>query len=1656
MRITKVKDVKNVKGTLFKILRWVGGILGTLILLILILILLVRIPAVQNNLTQRAVSFLENKIGTKVQLDNIFISFPKKIVLKGLYIEDQSSDTLLYVGKLGVDTDLWGLTQNQIVLNTIELDYSTASIKRSPIDSTFNFDYIIQAFVGDTTPTSGNSKPWVFSIGTVSVTESQFTLDDKFSGNDVLLKIGELELEMDDFDLAESIYAIESFELTDTQAKIVQNKPTASSTEEDIPASMQPAISFEDINLYNVKIDYTNTLKGQNIFANLGNLIIEANGVDLNKNLLDIDELSLIESVIWYRQDEIQDETISIQKKDSVILFTGINIPWDIKVNELILANNSLQYDDFNIKPEESSIDFNHLFVSDLQITAEDLAVKGNSIAGSIDQLSFKEKSGFDIKYFSTDLALTDRKLDLNKFILQVGSSNIELNGSANFPSLVQYDQASIDFQLNRTSIALRDILLLAPTLLDSIPVDLPESLKLSIDTDVTGSLADLSINQFNLTTLDSTAIALKGNIKHLLDVDRIVLNLELQNFYTTAEDIRLTFVDSLIPTSMQMPEWITVKGIYVGTTQVSTINAAITSDVGNIDAKVNLNLLTVPVYDVLLKTKSLDVGKIFKQPETMGMLDMQAAVKGSGFTMNALNTAFDVAVQQFQYKQYNYKDFKLEGKLDKYLFSGTGSLNDENLNFVLTGDLDYQQEIPLYKFTFDLKNANFQKLNLSERPLKARGKLDINLSTSDFQIINGNLAIRKVAIYNGELLYTVDSLLFASIDQEGESSMKIESDIISGEFNGTFNLFSLGTVMRQHINQYFSLQDKTIIAYKAPQNFKFDLTLKNTDLITEILIPELDPFIPGKISGEFNSEENKLNIEIDIAKVKYASTAIDSLSVLIFSDASALNYKFRLKNITQDTLTIDALQLTGKIQNDVINSAFQILNSKDEKKYVLGGVIKSEQDKFRFSFLQDQVILNYTEWTVPEDNYLDFSSAGIQAHNFAITGGDEKISLVTTVKDSTVSVEFQDLQLSSLSRIIRGVMPASGKLNGNFKFTTSGKGNFNSKLRIDKLEIFDQPYGDLTLAMLYASNRYGIDLQIKNKDSGLKAEGFYQSGETTSAIDFSVALSTFNLKLIEPLSGGQLKNVEGIAKGNLHITGNFEEPVVRGKIGFQDASFNSTYLNSTFFLKNETIFFEESGLAFYDFTISDDKKNKAVIDGEILTQAYKEFRFRLRLTANNFQLLNTTAENNKLFYGKVNVNTVSRITGNSNRPKLDVTASLSSGSELTYIVPQSQKSVMERKGIVQFVDKDAVLDPFLANINIEDTITSVFAGIDISANLELSDQETLNIVIDPQTGDKLSVKGNSTLTFDMTSSGNMNLSGRYEITQGSYNLSFYKLMKRNFAIEKGSTIIWSGNPLNAQLDIRARFEVETTPLDLIANQINTTDQTQLNSYRQRLPFFVLLDIKGQLLAPQITFLLDMPVEKRGAFGGAIYAKVADINTRESDVNKQVFALLILKRFVSDNPLESQAGAGVSNATRTSVSRILSDQLNRLSENIKGVQLSLDIKSYEDFSTGEAQGDTQVQLGVSKSLLNDRLVVKLSGNVDVEGENTSQETVSDYIGDLALEYKLTKDGRFRVTGFRTSNYDMIDGELIETGAGLIYIKDYNTLRELLKRNAKEK
>jgi len=1647
----------RLKKWLIRILKIAAWFILSLVLLSILVIIVIRIPAVQRAITQRAVNFLEHKLGTTVALDRILVSFPKKIVLEGLYVEDQAKDTLLYAGEISVDTDLWKLFDHKIQVSHLEIASTTASVYRHDPDSSFNFSFIPQAFADTVkSDTPSTSASWEFTIRDITLSRMRIVYKDDLEGNNAHINIGNLELAFDKFDLPNAAYHADKLSLRDTHINISQSKANSTDTISSGDRAPLPDVSVKRLGLDHVVVRYAQQGIGQSIYVDAGKLAVTSNMVDLRKQLVSLGTIAMANTFISYQQMKTNTASVSDPHglpQDSVTLKLPL-VSWLVSAERLAFENNSIRFDDFNAPIVKKGFDPNHLWISNLTTTIDHIALTEKEAGANVRVFSMTERNGFPLRQLQGEFKLTNRELFLHNLLADTGDSRIELTGDARYQSLTDLisnpGTTTVNVPHVQLLIGIRDILYFKPDLLDSLPLHVPQEKNISIVTSLKGTLGDLTLNILDVRALTHTSLLAKGTIRNLPDFKKAVMSVTLEKFYTVRSDV-LTVIDSSNVNSIGVPEWLNVQGKFDGGLLKPSIRSSVTSDVGAIDINTTMRLDTIAhrdsyAGDVIFH--DVNLGKILKQP-ALGTITMKASVAGTGLTMDDVQATVDLAVDSFRFHNYSYRSFQVHGAVKKFFFSGKAALKDKNLAFDIDGDVDYNGDTPRYKLTLDLENADFKALHLSDRSLRARGTLNVDLATKNLKVLNGTVAIRKVAIFNGQALYKVDSMLFASIEQDGQTDIRLSSDIVSGTFHGTMNLFGMSDALKRYVDHYFSLQKEPAPA-KA-ENFKFDLVLKKTELLTDILFPSLKSFEPGPIKGEFNNLESKLNVHVALGKIHYSGYTLDSILLNVNSTKQAITCELLANNFRYDSIHLYAMKLDSRIAHDSIRTQIVVLDSLEKEKYKIGGVFRSLEQAVRFHITKNDVVLNYSPWDTPADNYIRFENRGITTHNVSLSSNGEKI-LLERATDSTsmLHVGFRSLQLSTLSAMVSGKKPiVDGRLNGDVNFPIMPRKLFHASVRIEDLVILKQVWGNVDVsARDLSEGKVNLTLSVQGENTDIRVSGRY----TESSSDISGTIKKVNLKILEPLLAKNVRDLGGDVNGKFKISGNLKKPALQGALTFNDAHFVSTYVNSGFRLKNETITFNENGILFSNFQVLDDGNNVATLRGAIKTKRYTDFDLDLKLSTANFQVLNTGPKDNPLYYGSVKVNSNATITGNLSQPVVEMSIGFSNDTQFTYVIPQSEKGVLDQKGIVVFVDKDEKRDPFLSSIHLADTIQSAVKGFNLTANIELSNKEIFNIVIDPITGDKLSVQGSSTLTLEMNPNGNMNLSGRYEISKGSYSLSFYKLVKRNFTIAGGSSITWYGDPLNAILDIKAIYTVETSPLELMATQIPGTPSEQ---YKQRVPFYVYLIIKGELLTPNISFQLDMPQDKRNIFSGSVYAKLQDVNTRDADVNKQVFALLVLQRFMADNPFENQASGDLATSARTSVSRILSDQLNRLSQNVKGVQLSFDVKSYEDYTSGQAAGQTQLQLGVSKNLLNDRLVVKLSGNVDVEGENSTQNSLTDYIGDLALEYKITADGRLRVTGFRNSDYDMIDGELTKTGAGLIYIKDYNAFKELFKANEKQ-
>lgn len=359
-----------------------------------------------------------------------------------------------------------------------------------------------------------------------------------------------------------------------------------------------------------------------------------------------------------------------------------------------------------------------------------------------------------------------------------------------------------------------------------------------------------------------------------------------------------------------------------------------------------------------------------------------------------------------------------------------------------------------------------------------------------------------------------------------------------------------------------------------------------------------------------------------------------------------------------------------------------------------------------------------------------------------------------------------------------------------------------------------------------------------------------------------------------------------------------------------------------------------------------------------------------------------------------------------------------------------------------------------------KDTVrmTSEFKGIDINANIEVNKNTLFRVIVDPKSGDNLEVTGDANLAFGIDQSGKISLSGTYTLNNGHYKASFQKVIKREFTIRQGSSITWSGDPMDGQMDLTAVYTTKAAATDLLAAELAGVSDSERNAYRKLLSYYVNLMLKGPILKPEISFSLDMAPKDQNAFGGLVYSKINLINTDPNELNKQVFSLLVLNKFLPTGNSNGTASSAVSTAARNSVNQVLSDQLNALSgKYIKGAELNFNLQTTEDYVGTTAQQNTALQVGVKKELFNQRVSVQVGSNIDLNSSQQTSTGAQNITGDVVVEYKITEDGRYRFKAFRENQFEgIIDGMLYKTGVGILFTRDYNSLKELFASPAKEK
>ena len=189
------------------------------------------------------------------------------------------------------------------------------------------------------------------------------------------------------------------------------------------------------------------------------------------------------------------------------------------------------------------------------------------------------------------------------------------------------------------------------------------------------------------------------------------------------------------------------------------------------------------------------------------------------------------------------------------------------------------------------------------------------------------------------------------------------------------------------------------------------------------------------------------------------------------------------------------------------------------------------------------------------------------------------------------------------------------------------------------------------------------------------------------------------------------------------------------------------------------------------------------------------------------------------------------------------------------------------------------------------------------------------------------------------------------------------------------------------------------------------------------------------------TFTLEAPDD--GAMQNELAAKSAE------EKNKLAVTMLVTGIYMSES---NTGGKGFD--TNSMLNSFLQSEINKIAGNaLKTIDINFGMETTDEGATGNTRTDYNFQF--AKRFWNNRFQVIIGGKIST-GNDVQQQDES-FIDNISLEYRLDNSGTRYIKIFHDKNYESIlDGEVIETGAGIVLRKKVSKLSELFIFRSRKK
>ena len=1302
--------------------------------------------------------------------------------------------------------------------------------------------------------------------------------------------------------------------------------------------------------------------------------------------------------------------------------------------------------------PYSGEIDWNDLDVKNIYLTAEDIRFENGIMYGGVEQLSFKEKTGFHVHEMSgsakvgrgkaiiEDLEIKDEYSDLKLPLFMMSYASVE--SFQDFIALVK-----LDAEIATSELDFRTIVYFAPQLAGN-------KLKATVSGRMSGHVNDFYVSDVFINShAGGFTGTVNGRVSGIPEVGQMGIEAEINNMKLTANGL-----------GMFISEWsrgndldFSKIGKNVTFTGKATANgllnhldtwAYLNSEAGSVNATVRLDEIIDTTKAITLsghvKTDDLDVGRIIGN-DMIGPVSISTGLSARLEERIAVDVD-SLRIERLNFNGYDYSDIQARGKYDVLSMNGTVISKDPNLNFIIQGGYakSEKSQNTVYMFNASVGHADLNATNFDKRGKSiVQFRTNANFTRTRRGNLLGRIDIGNIMLENKAGRYEIGDVILTSHSSDNKYTARLNSEFAGCQYSGSASLLDFLKDLKG------VTIDKEIPALASDSSYKwkgdtYDLNFVCHDIqnILAFAAPGLYVENGTSLSAKIN-DKGEFKADINSGRFAFKRNYLKGFNITLDNSGNSLNGVLSCNEISAASVIMNDNLLQLHANDNHIGAGFSFDNHGDSEtrgEFIVSGDVSRDDDSriFDIRIMPSSLHYNSKEWNI-QPSTIRIEDNGINIDSFGAISGEQSISLHGGASEDSgdvLSLYLERFDISIINALLPTNLGIKGAVTGIASLTSpiSDK-EINVNLISDSSYVANIPLGVLEVGMEWNEDEECFDFHTRNDLMGRRSIDVNgKLAPKAKTLYAGASFDNFNVGYAQPFLKEIFSEMNGSVSGNIAMSG----PLDMLKISSSDTRLDNVTLKVGYtgvpYTATGPFHIDEKGVYFDNISIRDRHDGRGTVNGSIDYDHFKDISFDTHIRAEEIEAVNLKEKENDYFYGNIFASGDISITGPINSILMEIDAATAKNGNLHIPIISSYTS-SKGTNLLKFKEMDTFdyVDPY--EIFVQRTATANASENEFVVKIKVNaDQNTEAFVeIDKSSGNVLTGRGNGQLTLE-ASDELFNINGDYTIDSGNYKFAAAGLVNRDFLIQQGSSIRFGGEILNSTLDINAIYRTKASLSTLISDTTSVTNRRVVDCG---------ISIKDKISNPQLSFSIEIP-----DLDPTIKSRVESALSTEDKVQKQFLSLILSNNFIPD---EQSGIVNNSSSLYSSVTEMMANQINNIFQKLD-IPLDLGLKYQPN-----DRGNDIFDVAVSTQLFNNRVVV--NGNIGNK-QYSSGSSQNDVVGDIDIEIKLDRSGSFRLNLFSHSadQYTNYLDNSQRNGVGVTYQTEFNTFRQFFRNifSSKEK